>query len=412
MNGTQMYSELCISALPSRYTLSIEGAPECYRDEADRSSSRAIRKAAPNKDIWSMGCVFSEAAVWLVLNQDGLTEYRNERRAATDSIRGLLSTAWSGCFHDGEKKLPAVDEVHSRVRQGGRKNDTVTDDVVNIIEDMLESALKRQDAQWVYDRFFTRVLRYARATSLSPSSPSTKAPWPTAFDLPTDGSPPRQPPPELPPEFSLEGLGIRPSPIIQQSTDVVHNEQMNKTAVSRPSAQLLLSTENAKPRPISSPDSGYIIGPDRIKRNSGFGRSTPGDFSYGSPKAIGQARSVSGPPPKGSNSILIQDRPPKLNGRASLGDPFATSQSVESAAQAPKTTVHPTELHTTHTTIARTRGELPCASMDLYAAWIGKQRTKEARYFHPPRGHDELRALQGRDQVCMNLPFAVYHFAD
>ncbi|KAK5713542.1 hypothetical protein LTR15_011242 [Elasticomyces elasticus] len=63
-------------------------------------------------DIWSLGCVWSEVAVWIVKGYGGLQLYRKQRIAATDEL-GLHNP---GFFHNGEAVLPCIREVHNGLR--------------------------------------------------------------------------------------------------------------------------------------------------------------------------------------------------------------------------------------------------------------------------------------------------------
>ncbi|KAF2113679.1 hypothetical protein BDV96DRAFT_647930 [Lophiotrema nucula] len=74
------------------------GAPETFRE------SLPVTQAI---DIWSLGCVYSEAIVWTVLGKQGLEIYKETRRNALMK-RALSTDPFPKTFHDGTK-----DELNS-----------------------------------------------------------------------------------------------------------------------------------------------------------------------------------------------------------------------------------------------------------------------------------------------------------
>ena len=84
-------------------------------------------KVKPHVDIWSLGCVFSEAAVWLVLGKAGLERYRRNRHQDTKRIHDFHD---HGCFHDGKDVLESVGDMHHEVSERVRNCDFITKAVV------------------------------------------------------------------------------------------------------------------------------------------------------------------------------------------------------------------------------------------------------------------------------------------
>ncbi|KUJ07011.1 uncharacterized protein LY89DRAFT_375144 [Mollisia scopiformis] len=111
------------------------GAPECYMpynsdDRAVKGPSKVTRAA----DIWSLGCVYSEAAIWLADGYKGLLDYRKQRKAETDRI------LFKGgeCFHDGERTLQSVLDAHADIEDRLRRSDYITKDVLDtMVDEML-----------------------------------------------------------------------------------------------------------------------------------------------------------------------------------------------------------------------------------------------------------------------------------
>jgi hypothetical protein len=109
-------------------------------------------------DIWSLGCIYSEVAVWVVRGQDGLEEYRKRRQDETKQIHNFKD---GGCFHDGQKVLQSVDRVHEEVFDNVRISDHVTKSVVKkMIADMLDEVDIRPNTMQLWKRS-QRILRDA-----------------------------------------------------------------------------------------------------------------------------------------------------------------------------------------------------------------------------------------------------------
>lgn len=102
------------------------GPPECHL----ASRKTAMPQAA---DMWSLGCVFSEAATWLILGPPGLTQYTRLRK---DAIRHK-GTVQNDCFHDGCSVLPEVRQWHGYLAANLRNNDRISERILQIIEDGL-----------------------------------------------------------------------------------------------------------------------------------------------------------------------------------------------------------------------------------------------------------------------------------
>ncbi|CAI6340153.1 unnamed protein product [Periconia digitata] len=157
-------------------------APEYYRNEKDRFSQSDIREAKPSKDIWSMGCVFSEAVVWSVLGPEGLNRYRTERTKATNEISKLCNSAYSGCFHDTKKVLHIVHEMHTQASIGCRRGDNVVAGIINVVESMLQDS-QRPSAAEAYE-YCEDILTVAKSMSRpSQRSPQTVL-WPASPPTP------------------------------------------------------------------------------------------------------------------------------------------------------------------------------------------------------------------------------------
>ncbi|KAH9218138.1 hypothetical protein DL95DRAFT_521669 [Leptodontidium sp. 2 PMI_412] len=117
-------------------------APECGNNTA-----RGPMDAVPQTiDTWSLGCVFSVAASWVVLGEQGIKQYRTIRQKALRKIldgrtqsddmsrnQGLNSIV-GDYFHDGHGVLNDVIGWHNYLRQALRKTDTITGRILDLVE--------------------------------------------------------------------------------------------------------------------------------------------------------------------------------------------------------------------------------------------------------------------------------------
>ncbi|KAF8848375.1 kinase-like protein [Acephala macrosclerotiorum] len=120
------------------------GAPECSRlDPFWHGSNIEVFQTI---DIWSFGCILSEAAVWMHKDgYKGLKEYRDERLDATSKLK--LDLELSNGFHTGVKVLPVVLDWHKRVRGTLDGSNNITDRILGTIEtEMLQEKTSRSDA--------------------------------------------------------------------------------------------------------------------------------------------------------------------------------------------------------------------------------------------------------------------------
>src|SRR5437667_5020928 len=84
-------------------------------------------------DIFSIGCVISDAAAWVAFGPQGPVDYHDRRIEATKG--SFEDRGHEGCFHNGLERLPAVDEMHNLIRQEAcRTSDSITPQVVNLVQ--------------------------------------------------------------------------------------------------------------------------------------------------------------------------------------------------------------------------------------------------------------------------------------
>ncbi|KAI8622993.1 hypothetical protein F5Y19DRAFT_493701 [Xylariaceae sp. FL1651] len=99
-------------------------------------------------DVWSLGCVFSVAATWIVLGTNGVLRYERLRSATTTSVAGSSDT-----FHDGGQVLQVVTQWHQYLGTALRKSDLFTGEILILVDrHMLTPHDQRWDASRVGNR--------------------------------------------------------------------------------------------------------------------------------------------------------------------------------------------------------------------------------------------------------------------
>ncbi|KAI9681712.1 MAG: Ankyrin-2 [Bathelium mastoideum] len=92
----------------------------CVTGQYDRIVSQKV-------DVWSLGCILAEAAVWTVKGQLGLEDFKSQRMETNPG------SEIPGCFHDGSKVLGIVDKTLKELIQYRRVSDPVTEGLVPLI---------------------------------------------------------------------------------------------------------------------------------------------------------------------------------------------------------------------------------------------------------------------------------------
>jgi len=148
------------------------GAPECYPGRLG-----GISDAVPQTiDIWSLGCVFSIAATWVVLGYQGVRQFlrvrekaiakiNKERSVRSHLMQGPKSIRTAGdSFHDGAEVLRDVTSWHSALRCALRATDTITSQVLDLVDDrmLLGDSSKRLKAKDICQEL-KRILKQNQA---------------------------------------------------------------------------------------------------------------------------------------------------------------------------------------------------------------------------------------------------------
>ncbi|KAK8001158.1 hypothetical protein PG991_013380 [Apiospora marii] len=124
-------------------------SPEKNRPRRGSSQDPAPRGHA-EEDIWSLGCVFSVVATWVVLGADGVTQYGKVRQKAQKRRTGIANDN----FHDDQQVLPEVKAWHRYLRVASRRTDTITSKVLDLVDNyMLVGADIRRTAAFIVKGF-------------------------------------------------------------------------------------------------------------------------------------------------------------------------------------------------------------------------------------------------------------------
>ncbi|RSL97519.1 hypothetical protein CEP52_010868 [Fusarium oligoseptatum] len=151
----------------------VYGAPESSH-HADYTHHGRTHITTTN-DIWSLGCVMSETAVWIKSGRQGLENYRNGRIAETRTLPRFDQASRGRCFHDGAQALSAVRTAHDWIRSNS-SHDIVTLQVLEMIEtSMLVFHADRQDAHSIHERL-VQIIHSASSNQEYSSSHSLSLP--------------------------------------------------------------------------------------------------------------------------------------------------------------------------------------------------------------------------------------------
>lgn len=162
-----------------------QGAPELFRS-LNEPVLRPV-KARPSADIWSLGCIFIEVAVWLRGGFEYLKDFRQMRLEAHRGSGTNLER--TDCFHDGVLLLESIENYLQSLRDNVEIDDPLTAKVLTfVMEHMLVDRHRRGDANELWRQaermhYDSRTMRSSLPIA-SPPDPLTGCPWPlTPFHL-------------------------------------------------------------------------------------------------------------------------------------------------------------------------------------------------------------------------------------
>jgi serine/threonine protein kinase len=145
------------------------GAPECH-------PGRLNREPVPRSiDIWSLGCVFSVAASWVVLGSQGIVQFikirqRSISRLPKNKAQQKPEDPGGDYFHTGSDVLQDVTNWHKHLRSTCRKSDTITSSVLDLVDDKMlrGDATKRIDAATLCSELEDILARSEKAMQSAP----------------------------------------------------------------------------------------------------------------------------------------------------------------------------------------------------------------------------------------------------
>lgn len=164
---------------PADPSTKMYGAPELssrYPDLEDINHG-----ALWEMDIWSFGCVLFECLVWMTCGSRGVLAFFHMRQKETDIDPRHKGQGYSGCFHNGNARIKAVDDMMDLVKKRRRMFDDLSSPIGDLIlrEMLIANNKRRLDARTLLPRFEvileaeTQPLEHLRIfSSPSPMSPT------------------------------------------------------------------------------------------------------------------------------------------------------------------------------------------------------------------------------------------------
>jgi hypothetical protein len=136
-------------------------------------------------DLWSLGCVLSEAATWVILGYPGIKTFSTLRRQSLDKLcsednngepeaqpnTNVNIPRRGDYFHDGSTVLAIVTSWHAFLRSSVRRSDMITTKVLDIIDRglLVSDITKRFDAHTLYIQLELAISEGKKEGCLLPS---------------------------------------------------------------------------------------------------------------------------------------------------------------------------------------------------------------------------------------------------
>lgn len=275
-------SDFRIQSAHPDFTDTASGAPECYR--GDNLMGRSTLRVKKSVDIWSLGCVYSEAATWLVLGKEGLRKYRDDRAQETSKIPSFKD---GNCFHNGDVVLECVQATHATVRESKRGTDHVTH---RILQNMVEEMLAREHA-----RPNAMQLRHKSQLAINRGRQSRQS---SRWSFSTAKSPAGSQSPSV--------SNVLHSPLAKSSKTATENPN-------RYSIPLQPSAQGTRKKPVNFIEEPHRLehSPDRIHEPNPDRRGVPNVYAHNSAKDSAHHHETPGrpkqQPPKSQSNYLSVD---------------------------------------------------------------------------------------------------------
>ncbi|KAF4340206.1 serine threonine kinase [Fusarium beomiforme] len=145
------------------------GSPEAsifYRDQ-----ERGLRQVPVASDVWSLGCVISEAIIWVAGGMTALKEAANYRRTEISTHYAfLIDNSFGECFHNGSTVLTCVGKSLSAAVDALRGPISLSRSVCNLLESwMLVPVGQRKSPSDIWKSFegtYHDHFRHAQASGV------------------------------------------------------------------------------------------------------------------------------------------------------------------------------------------------------------------------------------------------------
>ena len=297
----------------------------------------------PDVDIWSTGCVFSEAAVWSRFGWELVLEYRHRRQ---DEVKKKLGLTGEHIFHDGSNVLCAVQDMHRHITNVARDLDRVTVEIIGLVDSnmLLNEHQPRFSARQVRNSS-ERVIKI-----IQEQSGLDKSVLALRKHDDTDLEEPPKTPPSLPPGY------VRGTTVSSQNPSRIQVGMISNRVDSPVLDKAFVSIGQRERQSLDLPV-GY--------RN----RSSPGSFS--------------GPTSPKQESKLLITSPFSSANNHHFKSPLYSDDHIYPLPQTPKPWEEP---------------ERPCLTLHQGLLW-----KKSAKRLGRPcllNGRENLTYLNGRDHVC------------
>ncbi|ROV89219.1 hypothetical protein VMCG_09900 [Cytospora schulzeri] len=92
----------------------------------------------PLVDVWSLGCVIVETALWVTFGERERLAFQQRRREENGRVSPIQRGLGRGdCFHNGKERLKTVTDVYDLILRDGRRSDGLTPDIVRLVLDFV-----------------------------------------------------------------------------------------------------------------------------------------------------------------------------------------------------------------------------------------------------------------------------------
>jgi hypothetical protein len=382
---------------------------------------RSTLEVKQTVDVWSVGCIFSEVAAWLVHGKDGLEAYREARGYETKQIFDFKD---GRAFHDSKDVLQSVGTMHDQVCMHARESDYVTRSVVTkMINEMLQEVDGRLTTKQLWSRA-GKILTDARKKLDTPRGAE-----PESNQLPRGRVPPVRPPESThsQSDWKVWNGGPRPwgslkgkekqrsktlnvlaqedplSPELSADTECDSPDEISNTTQTPPTSPRVPPVENhsQKHRPSAHGTISQPTSPGQQNRFDDLGKESPTPQGRVSRRDSTRYNSrgsdqlpVSGPDKQDlSDNSARPTQAGNPNNPPIGSDPF--HYQAAQTTQANSTSAQPVK--------KRAKRDLPFTELLTAENWVFKRKHYGSTY--PPLEHSELlEELKARDHVKLFSP--------